>query len=271
MGNTVRFIIRLAKKIASAGFCHRERPHRSHSSVTLTQNTLIKKPHSIQTSCQTNQPTTNEAKSIPYSSLLPCSITMPSSKKKYPQRKLFDNVVVIDDDDDEKEEDQVTGPPPIRRVNRTPPPTQKRATTPPPASFQSPAKKSRTKPAAVTPEDAHRKQDENQQQKEAPQSYVPTYLHKNVGYQRQGTSALSEAKQRAFAWICQRYVIPADLEQSRSAYGPLSGSSYEERVIQQYALDRLERNPDAAPDTETDVCTECGDAGHRRAECLSLI
>ena len=176
---------------------------------------------------------------------------MPStrSSKKLTQRKLFDD-----------SHEDVKDPPAIHRVNRPAPPTKRSATTTPVSS--PPPKKSRDA-ATVTPE-----KEPTPEQKELAK-HVPKYLHKNVEYQRKGECQLPPNKRKTYQWICERYEIPIDFEQKRS-YGPLSGTTYEDRVIQAQALGKLERLLNA-PDSETRICTECAEAGHVRKSCPTLI
>ena len=130
------------------------------------------------------------------------------------------------------------------------------ATKPITSLLSSPAKRARPSKAIVTPDVAkHEREDE----------YVPKYIHKNVEYQRRGRKSLPSTKLAAFDQIMQHYVIPKDLEQSRK-YGPLSGSSYEELVLQAYTLDKLE-----PMEAQVEICTECAKIGHKRYECPKLI
>ena len=98
--------------------------------------------------------------------------------------------------------------------------------------------------------------------------YVPTYLHKNLEYQRQGQKrGLPKSKIDAFGLVLEHFRIPEDLEQAQSKYGPLSGSSYEERVLQAYSLGKLKPKTDGVMMM---ICTACANVGHERDECPSL-
>lgn len=129
----------------------------------------------------------------------------------------------------------------------------------PTTSFESPAPSKKTKAVVVTPEAA----------KEDLSKFVPTYIHKNVEYCRGGSCSLPSKTIHVFQWICDRYNIPPDFEQQRS-FGPLSGTSYEQRVIAEYKLGKLERKGDS-PDDETLICSGCAQTGHIRDDCPSLI
>ena len=127
--------------------------------------------------------------------------------------------------------------------------------------FASPAQKKATttlSAVAVTPEEAERK---------ALAKYVPKNIHKNLGYRREGASAQDDypTTRKVYRLVCKNYRIPADFEQRRS-YGPLSGMSYEERVVQGYALGKL-----VAKGDDVDICTSCASVGHKRFECPSLV
>lgn len=130
----------------------------------------------------------------------------------------------------------------------------------PVTSFESPAPSKKPKAVVVTPE---------AEKEDLLSKYVPTYIHKNVEYCREGTASLPSKTIQIFQWICDRYEVPADFEQQRS-FGPLSGTSYEQRVIAEYKLGKLDRKEDA-PDNETLICSGCAQTGHIRDDCPSLI
>ena len=103
--------------------------------------------------------------------------------------------------------------------------------------------------------------------------YVPTYIHKNVGYARFGTALdrLSDGQKLAFAFVADKYHIPADFETNRK-FGPLSGSSYEERVLAAYATDGLAPSEGADLDViRKGICTFCGELGHKKKSCPELL
>ena len=103
--------------------------------------------------------------------------------------------------------------------------------------------------------------------------YVPTYIHKNVGYARFGTALdrLSDGQKLAFAFVVENYEIPADFETNRK-YGPLSGTSYEERVLAAYATNGLNPSEDTDPTLiRKGICTFCGELGHKKKLCPELL
>lgn len=126
-------------------------------------------------------------------------------------------------------------------------------------SFESPAPSKKSKVAAVTPEGSG----------ENLSKFVPTYLHKNVEYYREGASKLPITTIEVFNWICDRYEIPSDFEKQRS-FGPLSGTTFELRVIEEYTLNKLNRKENA-PDAETMICSSCAQPGHVRDDCPLMI
>lgn len=122
--------------------------------------------------------------------------------------------------------------------------------------LSSPDTKKKKKAAVVTPS--------VQTKKQAPE-YIPTYIHKNLAYGRVGKSTLHPTKLNAFELIADNFDIPADMEQDRS-FGPQSGTTFEERAIQAYALGKLSpKGKDVA------ICTSCATLGHMRDECPTLI
>lgn len=103
--------------------------------------------------------------------------------------------------------------------------------------------------------------------------YVPTYIHKNVGYSSFGTATdrLTDGQKLAFNFVVEQYHIPSDFETNRK-YGPLSGTSYEERVLAAYATNGLDPSEDAdSALIRKGICTFCGIVGHRRKLCPDLI
>ena len=98
--------------------------------------------------------------------------------------------------------------------------------------------------------------------------YVPTYIHKNVSYFRKGEAKLSAKTETCFRLVAEHFVIPKDMEQSRK-YGPLSGTSFEERVISAYNLGLLE--PKRPESDGVEICSNCAEEGHTRDDCPKLI
>lgn len=98
------------------------------------------------------------------------------------------------------------------------------------------------------------------------EAYIPTYIHKNLSYRRHGTASLPSNVKGAFDLVQEHYEIPVDFEESRS-YGPLSGTSFEERVITAYNLSQLEpKNGEGVQ-----ICSICVTLGHKRNDCPDLI
>ena len=121
--------------------------------------------------------------------------------------------------------------------------------------------------AIVTPGDEATAQKNNKKDNGKIEDYVPIHIHKNLEYHREGeaSDALPAKTLKVFRLILKHFTIPRDFEQSRF-YGPLSGSTYEERVISAYRLGKLKATDEPA----TIICTACSELGHERDECPSL-
>lgn len=135
-------------------------------------------------------------------------------------------------------------------------------------SYLSPKKKGKAS-AVVTPATDSRKKPPNVLEV-AEEEFIPTYIHKNVEYIRKGhAEKLSPRKRTIVQWIHEKYEIPNDIEHNRN-YGPLSGSSYEDRVIAAYRLGKLDAvGGDETIDTV--ICTTCAELGHERDQCPTLL
>lgn len=95
--------------------------------------------------------------------------------------------------------------------------------------------------------------------------YVPHYLYKNVQYKRKGEVDLNTGARKAFHLIEENYIVPSNFESSRM-YGPWSGSSYEERLINAYECNLLQPKGQSIP-----FCCACGEIGHSRRICSTLL
>jgi len=164
----------------------------------------------------------------------------PKSKKASGKRRL------IFEDPEEEEEKREPSPTTTPPSSSTPPKKRQRA------SFQSPQRKSKKTATVVTPE---AKEEE----------YVPKYIHKNVHYLRKNQGKLPKHTRQTYDLVCEHYEIPTNFEQSHS-YGPLSGTTYEERVVQEYVLGKLNAKDDAV-----EICTCCATLGHMRDDCPTLV
>jgi hypothetical protein len=98
--------------------------------------------------------------------------------------------------------------------------------------------------------------------------HVPSYLHKNVDYKRKGKADLSDETLAAYEIVEKHFHIPDGFENSRK-YGPLSGTSFEERVISAYSLALLE--PKTKESANVAICSVCAVEGHKRSDCPKLI
>lgn len=100
------------------------------------------------------------------------------------------------------------------------------------------------------------------------EEYVPTYIHKNLSYQRRGDATLKDKVKQTFGLVEAHFTIPSDFEQSRK-YGPIGGTCHEERAIQAYNLSLLE--PIKTENSSLEICSECAVLGHKRNDCSTLI
>lgn len=107
-------------------------------------------------------------------------------------------------------------------------------------------------------------------EKKQQDGYVPTYIHKNLSYQREGKAYLSETTRKVFDMVKEHFVIPDDFEQSRK-YGPLSGICFEERVIRAYNFGTLKAKKEEEGGRAIIICSNCSTKGHKRVECPHLI
>lgn len=190
--------------------------------------------------------------------------TMPRGTKddkptKRSKRSLFSN----NDDNTEslastENEEKESAAPAIIDLTGSPPPKKRRPHQHGIEAFTSPVSQRRRPTATVTPE---------QEESQALSQYIPTYIHKNLEYRRGGSANLSAATLEVFRLITQHYVIPEGFEQSRK-YGPLSGTCYEERVIQAYSLGKL---TPVEGSEKLVICTVCATEGHRRSSCPTLV
>jgi hypothetical protein len=63
----------------------------------------------------------------------------------------------------------------------------------------------------------------------------------------------------------EHFLIPEDFDLDYR-FGPLSGVSYEQRLISSYEHNLLTRK-DSSPATLPTLCTNCAEAGHSRRYC----
>jgi hypothetical protein len=84
---------------------------------------------------------------------------------------------------------------------------------------------------------------------------------------------------RVFDLVEEHYVIPSNFESDRS-YGPLSGTCFEERVVNAYDRGLLlpnHQNQNKHPSNDEGcgsiliICTHCAALGHRQDDCPDLI
>jgi hypothetical protein len=141
--------------------------------------------------------------------------------------------------------------------------------------FGSPAPSSsaaRTLPV-VTPPDFKKKEEvqylseQHTKKKRASSAHhVPTYIHKNVGYVREGEASLDPTTQKVFDLVDHHYIIPEGFENNRK-FGPISGMSFEQRVIACYCNNLL----DPKEGGQVEICTKCAEMDHKRDDCPTLL
>lgn len=147
-------------------------------------------------------------------------------------------------------------------------------------SYKSPLKKPFREAASlsvVTPDNLETATKFKSLQTKKSSDYIPSYIHKNVEYVRKGQiMKLSSIQSKLLLWIDDHYEIPNDFEQNRK-FGPLSGSSYVDRVITAYRLGSLKRKEVSNHDDRTThmnhsvICTVCADLGHVADACPTLL
>ena len=92
--------------------------------------------------------------------------------------------------------------------------------------------------------------------------YVPENIHKTVDYSRRGTKALPRGLVAAFHHIERYFQVPDDFEVDKR-FGPLSGISFEERLVAAYSQGLLVAKEENTPF----ICTSCGELGHKKRAC----
>lgn len=106
--------------------------------------------------------------------------------------------------------------------------------------------------------------------------YVPTHIHKNVGYISKSIIAsdnkvIIDSKTKiVYDYICTNFNIPNDIEYNLKLYGPLSGTSYEDRIIHVYTIGKLQPKK-SNHNKILDICIQCTKIGHKRNDCPTLI
>ena len=95
---------------------------------------------------------------------------------------------------------------------------------------------------------------------------TPTHLHKLLRYKRRGNVALTTVQRRVVDYIERNFVVPVDFERSHR-YGPLSGMSFEERLIAAYHSEQLALRDKTKSYGMLKICGCCGECGHMQDDC----
>ena len=97
--------------------------------------------------------------------------------------------------------------------------------------------------------------------------YVPTAIYKNIQYSVRTDDSimkLSVPRRLALTKILELVEIPDDFETRK--FGPLSGTCWEERVLNCYDSGLLK-----SPGGKEIICTSCASEEHRRNDCPLLL
>lgn len=90
-----------------------------------------------------------------------------------------------------------------------------------------------------------------------------SFIHKAVGYKTEGLSQLTANQTAVVEWIKDNFIVPLDFDISHE-FGPLSGVSYEERLLNAYMFGKIEPREGV---TYRKRCWECGEFGHFPQHC----
>ncbi|CAM9515955.1 unnamed protein product [Chrysoparadoxa australica] len=66
---------------------------------------------------------------------------------------------------------------------------------------------------------------------------------------------------KVYRFVEAHFIIPPDADHE-SAFGPLSGTSHEERVIRAYENNLLNKKQGAGAGADLKMCSDCGEVGH---------
>ena len=89
-------------------------------------------------------------------------------------------------------------------------------------------------------------------------------LQASVGYVPAGRTKLTTHEAAVIKHVQSHYIIPSDFEIEKVKFGPLSGTSYESRLLSAYRWDLLVLRPGKE---RTVLCARCGGAGHWPSDC----
>jgi len=103
---------------------------------------------------------------------------------------------------------------------------------------------------------------------------VQSFVHKAVSYDRAGFKELPLNKFKVYEFVKDNFSIPENFEKDHK-FGPLSGVSFEERVIDAYMQNLLEPQSrddsfiedDSGKNILLKMCFTCGNFGHWPKSC----
>ncbi len=91
----------------------------------------------------------------------------------------------------------------------------------------------------------------------------PSAMEALLGFKPAGSAALTEAQLCVYQYVMLNYEVPEDIDRSRR-FGPISGTSHEERVITAYSLGLLRL---ASGGSARTMCSACAEEGHWSMDC----
>jgi len=94
-------------------------------------------------------------------------------------------------------------------------------------------------------------------------------LETHIGYKPAGTCELTDAEEKVLREIHRLDLQPAGFEFDKR-YGPMSGLSFEHRLVAAYSCGLLHAAAGTPFEEAAAVCAACGAVGHRRSSCTDF-
>jgi len=95
-------------------------------------------------------------------------------------------------------------------------------------------------------------------------------LETHLGYKPAGICELTDAEEKVLREIHRLNLQPAGFEFDKR-YGPMSGLSFEHRLVAAYSCGLLHAAAGIPFEEAAAVCAACGAAGHRQSSCTTVI